>query len=307
MARCGSRVQAARLALALLAAGCIDTELPEPAPEWLGWPCGVSVSEQTASEAVVLVITTRPEGLLPPTTVCSGVAIAPELVLTSRHCAVAAASAQPVRCDRTSGWLPLAEEQRTSYLGDSLDVPGNIRIVTGADPEAASALVVEEVVVSDATSFCVDNFALLVLRSALDLEPVPVRLGANTRLGEEVRLSGFGGGPSPVRRRVLPAVVSSIVSDRGSVRAPPRSLLLEGGACSYDRGGAVFSPETGALLGTIVENPLSSCDPQEGMTLAVNLARHANFLLEAAAVRGITLRTELRSELVGSQHACAAE
>jgi hypothetical protein len=277
---------------------------------WTDWPCAAHVTEQQAGAAVVFVQTLAPDGPGPDAALCSGVLIAPTLVLTSRQCATALAPGAEFDCDRTNQWAPVSEHPRPSYLGPSLDVDGNIIIVAGGSPSGPRDALVEEIVTTDATSFCVDDFALLFLRSSIEVEPVPLRLAPVTQLGEDVLLSGFGGAKFfPKQRRSLAAVVSRITSEQGDVRAPPRSLFLRGNACTYDRGGAVFAPQTGALIGTIVNDPASDCDSPNPSTLAVDLAQHADFLLQAAGDRGVALRTELNPDIPRSRQppACTAD
>jgi hypothetical protein len=290
-----------------LPSACISSGSDASVGDWQRLPCAARVSEQQAPDAVVLVATLKPEGPFADLLPCSGVLIAPRLVVTSRQCAADQSATAEVGCDRNNGWQPISDAVRSSYLGPSLDVRGNIAILAG-DGALRTIGLVEEVVSTPARSFCVDDFALLILRDPVEgREVLPVRFEATTRLGEEVRLSGFGGTSAPMARRQLPATVLQIVSDRGDVRAPPRSLYLRGQACSFDRGGAVFSPDTGALIGTIVDDPASGCGDREGTTLAVDLSRHADFLLDTAQAHGIELRSELDPALPDGQRPPACE
>ena len=281
----------------LVLAGCISTDIEQPAPDWLGLPCAEPVSPEAALGEVVFVFATLAEGPRPSQEPCSGVAVAPQAVLTSRECAEQL-SGSTGDCDRSANWsyIDPSGEGTDPAPGQAFNVGGNIGISSGPIPNGEGAITVSQVEFLPATSYCKDDFALLLLESKLDVRGLPIRFGP-TPLGEELRVGGYGGTFAPQERRELPAKVRRVVAGDGDIRTPPNALYLDSDACSYDRGGALFSPTTGALVGTIVTDPGSWCDKPNATTLAVNLSKYRAWLLDLAERRGIALRSEFNPTL----------
>jgi hypothetical protein len=257
------------------------------------------------SSALVLVASQMQEGLLR----CSGVAIAPSLVVTSLACTYRPSSVgdpdPAVRraskffaagidlervCDPARAWAPVEDGSFSAAFGKPLD-PSAMSVYLASDVERTFA--VKSVFASGATSPCAPGLALLELEREIAVSALPVRL-ADGPLEEAVSLGGHCAAGRYIQTHVQPSSVVAMTAELGSEQAPPWSLLLPGGSLDTDIGGAVVSAQTGALVGVIVSGSGSECSALEpgAQTFAVRIAAFRSLLLETARARGIDLRVE---------------
>lgn len=196
---------------------------------------GKTDSSDTAVLAIALV--TRKEEAL-----CSGSLIAPNLVLTARHC-VAVTASTPVVCGQ-------------SMFG-SLYSPGDLWVSDAATAGSGNFYPAREIAVpSNDTELCGSDVALLILDGqfrAGAVSPLAPRLDQPVRRGESFSAIGFGdgldAGPVGVRRtldglRVLcgpnDCADPQLVSDR--------EFVGQQGVCDGDSGGPALDAE-GRVVG----------------------------------------------------------
>jgi len=285
----------------LLALSCVSTDESSARTFAL---CPERPSAQ-ASSALVLIRSQMQEGYLR----CSGVVIAPTLVVTSLACAFRPSSLgdpDPALrsvstffnaaidfarvCDPARAWAPVEDGSFAATFGKPLD-PAVMSVYLASDVERT--LAVKSVFASGATSPCAPGLALLELEREIAVPALPVRL-ADGPLEEAVSLSGHCADGRYIQTHVQPSRVVARTDQLGSEQAPPWSMLLPGGSLETDIGGAVVSAQTGALVGVIVSGSGSACSALDpgAQTFAVRIAAFRSLLLETARARGIDLRVE---------------
>jgi secreted trypsin-like serine protease len=197
-------------------------------------PAVAGIADQGMDPAVVAV-------LVGDAGACSGVLIAPDVVLTARHCT--AKTVSHVAC-------PSGGPQVVSQLD-----PSSFRILVGED--VATGIVVaegESVVVPTTDILCGADIALLLLDRPIDsVKPAGVQ-AVGVAQGQHVRTVGYGrasaGAPSDAK--LLREHVEVIATSATEFQAREA-------ACLGDVGGPAFDEETGQVVG-ILSRGSPSCE-----------------------------------------------
>jgi hypothetical protein len=304
----------------VLALGCVSTELEPGLPSPVS--CADSVDDSVARDAVVLVnsqIGARGESL------CSGVLIAPRLVVTGYACVAgfndpqssdprgprpplvySATIDHDAACDRKMAWSAVEDGSFSAAIGRLLE-PRAVTVYAGNGVEDASltatAYPVERLFTSRATTTCKDNLAVLLLQAPVPVAPVPVRLDGTTWLQETALMSGFCVAPSSavVNEAVL-VNVEDITFGEATPDAPPRSLVLSKTISEFAYGGGVFAWDTGALVAIIASGDSASCgQAADGPSFASRIAAYRRLIIDAARDSDQTLHAELAAGAGGAE------
>jgi V8-like Glu-specific endopeptidase len=206
---------------------------------------GVRDEDGAAKSAVVALRIGKSE-------LCSGALVAPNVVLTARHC-VSTSEGDSIVCD----------ENGRSLRGGDIEgdlAPGNITVYLGsspsygqrADANAKTIFVPEEKVLCNA------DIALVVLdRSIEDVTPFKVRLSAPARLGETIRAVGYGKNDGAVamgtrfRKEGVPVLAIGKSITESKTRLGAREFEVGKSVCDGDSGGPAISEITGAVIGVV--------------------------------------------------------
>jgi V8-like Glu-specific endopeptidase len=194
---------------------------------------------------------------------CSGALVAPNVVLTARHC-VANSITTTVSCDEN------AQSTNGRHV-DGEQNPGAIGVYTGASPKFGqkSQAVGKAIVAPKGDYLCDSDIALVVLDRAIEnVEPIAVRLDAGVSPGETVRSVGYGQNdksmPLGTRFRKTGVAVLAMGSAISKSRTALGSHEFEVGRsiCQGDSGGPAISEDTGAVVGVVSRG--GDCDDDFG-------------------------------------------
>jgi MYXO-CTERM domain-containing protein len=182
---------------------------------------------------------------------CSGTLIAPDVVLTAKHC-VAAVQRDDFQC---TGSGDLVATGDAGVFGATF-APETISIYVGRERAAEPSARAKKVFAAETTQACRDDVALIVLDQGITGVAFPaVRRQRSTRVGEKVLLTGYGPDSTVEdqgRREVRDVRIADVGKDTDDIAAttPSRSFVVPGNTvCFGDSGGPAFASDTGALVG----------------------------------------------------------
>jgi hypothetical protein len=204
---------------------------------WEGEPSGPS------DDGVVFLIAKGSK-----TSRCTATLVAPNLVITAKHCVVEFSS-ESFSCTSEG---ELTAGSRGGAMGAML-APENISFAVGRDPglnPVPSALALQ--IFSVATpSICRNDIAMVLLdRDIPDVPLVPMRLGEGNSRGETLRLVGYGADQDGAfgkrntlsGQRISQVGASVFLSEDDANPVPPRTFMTLGPAlCIGDSGGPALT------------------------------------------------------------------
>jgi hypothetical protein len=231
--------------LSLVGGGCVHAKAELPDPRMV-----LAIEQE---EGGVVALGTSLDGDALHITLCSGALVAPNLVLTARHCISRSITSTP-SCDargRSHNGDHLADDADPSLIG--VYVGEHVRV--DRDVPRAHGL---RTLHPKGQVLCDADVAFLVLdRPLTGVAILPIRLHAPVASGDTVLPVGFGGGASmTVGDRVsrmsstVLAIGPSANSTTGAVLGP-REFEVDHATCRGDSGGPAIDAYTGEIVGVV--------------------------------------------------------
>ncbi len=245
---------------------------------------GVDDTGPNAHESVVL--------LSGPGGTCTASLIAPNLVLTAWHC-VAPTIVEGIGCS-SEGHSYDGDQVGNDHPATQMEVYTGYKPKVGKDTPAAKG---KQIFHEAGKELCDADLALVVLDQAVNLSPMPLRLGFGPLAHEPVTSVGYGvtidgrWSSSGTRRRRDNVDVLSTGRDWNFLTGDGEAALSTS-MCSGDSGGPTVSNETGAILG--VHSRVGDCVLGGGVL--TNLHAHTTLLDKAFAAAGATPTAENKEE-----------
>jgi MYXO-CTERM domain-containing protein len=287
-----------RWALLFILAGCVPPTVEEAEQEIIG---GINSDD---SQNSVVRLTLRSDGGI---YMCSGTLIAPNLVLTARHCVSMTAEAN-VGCNQ-AGVGDSGGQVFGDYAADELIVtlgltrPSRMRndmgmmmpFDLGVRPHGM------KLYHDDGTNLCNHDLALILLDQSFPNAPIsPIRLDGPPTVGETFTAVGWGvtdKSPNPSTRQQRQDIAIQAVGPASTFGGVPKNEFAVGeGPCSGDSGGPALDSQTNAIIGTVSRggnglpqdpnNPSANCIG--GTNIYTQVIGFSDIIMQAFSEAGAT-------------------
>ncbi|HEY8944133.1 MAG TPA: trypsin-like serine protease, partial [Polyangiaceae bacterium] len=213
-------------------------------------------------DAVLLLQATR----APAQPVCTASLVAPNLVLTARHC-VAALVPGVFGC---SGDGELLDQGTGAGTFDREYPADSLAFYAGRVPRDEPVAFGQQIFSTQPVDICTNDIAVVLLDRALELPILPLRRRPRAEIGERITVIGYGpdGGErleleTQPRRRITRVPIAEVGPDSiqdGARTVAPRTFVTLGPfACRGDSGGPAVSERDGGLLGLFSTQRGTSC------------------------------------------------
>lgn len=234
-----------------------------------------------------------------PTSTCGATLVAPNLVVTAKHCVYAYAE-NASTCDGTG--LPVANGEGGGYVGAPIKLTelafyggadAKNRVVNGKEaPAAVGARVIDD----KSVYLCSHDLAYVVLDRPMTGLPIgKLRLGERPKPDTAFAVAGWGAVEDRVKPLFRQRRTSMIIARVGPVEpnagaVPPRTFEGGPGPCTGDSGSPAFVLATGTALGVtarglgfVLNDPVSPCAPSTVTSSFVDIVDFPIELREAFA------------------------
>lgn len=226
--------------------------------------------------------------------ICTGTLVAPNLLLTARHC-VSFLTEGLFTCT-LEGELN-SRDEGAGQLG--LHLPAeSIEVFGRQEPRREPLARGQQVISTLSETICLNDLAFVVLDTALALPPMPMRIGRPAEFGELGAIVGFGldagqlgidYATQPRLRRggLAIAGVGPDSLEDGVTTVAPRMLVLDGpSGCIGDSGGPFLAETSGAVLGVYSLQQGESCTAANVRQHLVHLPPFELLINDAFAAAG---------------------
>jgi hypothetical protein len=235
----------------------------------------------------------------PKVHLCTGTLVAPNVVLTARHCILRRASADVPACTA-------AGEPRDGIGQDMTPIPpADIEVSYGESVDAMTSTTVTSIHVPDALTICKSDVAFLVLESALPVRPARLRFSP-PKVGDRFRVRGWGytntKAPAVPTERL--ALDSLPVTETGPGLLPPNTFATQGGTlCFGDSGAGAMDDDAVFGVYSRIEGP--SCEASVVRNVFMSITPHETLARRAFDAAGVPFAPGQPPACEGA--ACAGE
>lgn len=248
-----------------------------------------TASDESQNAVVLLVMIDRGEGGIGQ---CTGTMLAPNLVLTARHCVSTTQEGIACKADGT----PIAGGRISKNKAAA-----DIYVVTGTQrptrPEANGQGA--KLILNDATNLCNNDIALVVLKEPIPNVPImPVRLDGPAVKGELLTAVGWGvtdKTQSPTTRQQRTGIPVTAGAGDSREQTGPSEFGVGESICSGDSGGPAIAETTGAIIGVVsrggngtqpTQNPATSCIGTNASNIYTDVSGFKDLILQGYAEAG---------------------
>jgi hypothetical protein len=243
--------------------------------------------------------------LVGPQGTCTATLIAPNLVVTARHC-VANTPDGPPQCTSAGDLVMTGSAVGQIGADDSSSAIAfytNARVMAGtvsAAPDAVGAMTLS----TNTPTSCRDDLAFIILNQPITgITPAAIRLDPTTMFGDSVSAWGYGLTDMPhdslalrVRSTAVVQGVGPTMPTSGTTLAPIRAIRIgpDDVTCNGDSGGPITSNTTGAViaiasLGTEANTMTAACaEIPNPATTGPRLGAYESLVLLAFSTAGAT-------------------
>lgn len=265
------RWSVATIAASVALVGCGEVEFPVVSQQPIVYG---QVSGQ-ADDAVVY--------LQSPGGNCSGTLVAPNLVLTARHCFAIVDRLGDLGCNQDGVSVTDAGNISNDYE------PAEISVLIGPAGCTDEPVLAKRFFSTGSQTVCRNDLALIELATEImDWPMMPMRLLRPTSVGETMSIMGFGrtddSDDIPVRRRRDGLSVLAVGANRFDANggmAVAGTFVLSQGACHGDSGGPAKTESTGAVAGVYSINGAKDCADPTAIGVYVQIAEYYDLILNA--------------------------
>lgn len=278
------------LIAALLLCGCGGGAVSEGPGSSMREAVIGGLASEDSDDGVLVLRTDRTKD----TSVCSASLIAPNLLLTARHCIVAEYPADNIRCNAdgtltmpSGGQLGASSKPETVHVFAGQEPPPD---ATSGLPGGEPAAIATQIVTTDWPSVCRDDIALIVLDRELALPVIPLALGKVVDKTTRVSVLGYG------------LTETSAEADRWSPRKRrddvpvkyvdtlPNTFALGRSVCKGDSGGPALDSESGGVIGVyslgFPGETTADCSSQNALNYYAQVNRYPELLRQGFDAAG---------------------
>jgi MYXO-CTERM domain-containing protein len=278
-----------------------------------------STSEQ---DAVVLIVLHDTSGQIKGT--CSGTLVAPNLVLTARHCV--SDTDEGALCTKSGAALQQGAA-RADLRATDLSIYTGVNAVQVADQPNKAAARGKQIIHETVSTICNADISFIVLDTAVPGRVAALRLTGATREGEVLTAVGWGitesnnlPGSRQQRTNVQVQAVGPLTLDaQSNIGLGDSEFLVGESICSGDSGGPTLSTK-GAVVGVVSRggggsgggnpdpnNPSASCIGQNVFNFYTHLSQKGALVAKAFAAAGAQPRTEGEAPGLGVGEKCKVD
>jgi MYXO-CTERM domain-containing protein len=221
--------------------------------------------------------------LVAPLGNCSATLVAPNLVVTARHCLAVVNRVDGLACN------PDGTSANDLGLITRDFEPSEIGFSFGPGSDVDKWIEAKRFFSTGSQTVCMNDIALVELSRPIDDWPLmPLRLLRPTHVGESLTVVGYGraeaSSPGGIRRRRTGTDVLTVGPNRfddDGGQAVRGTFVVGQGPCSGDSGGPAISEKTGAIVGVYSILGAQSCEERDARNVFVQIAEYEELVREA--------------------------